>query len=439
MGKIAAACGLAFAVLIAVGSSVSAQTLDQKAWNAVWDRLERRLAAPTPDHVVHVLRFPVPMTWGVDRTRAARQQLANLAGIVPGETFSIDPRNEEQRLHDRYLTIAGDIEPPIGYSEEQWKKVQAALDDVTSAWEEVLEVNSRLNDMWATQKGILEAAGEPADSLAMDDFFRRNSKLLQRPFRKLKEANDQVQRLTTAGQYVTLSLLALADSVASVYTAQNPIPWDYEGDFSVAKQIASDCDDSVPNQWEEISFGTVVSSEQIRTSGWSGNGSYDGFFFSISGGAGGDEYTKVITKEGDRVSLRLCNLSYVNVAPGDWFSMDLLKRIDRGDLTLKEGATIPRPILGPEGYIPRLVSGLIVARRVVFEARLDRYRLDEIRRNIAGDAGVRIGPFQIGGRGSRSEYSKREDTADGGYRFGTSYTVPVILAVVTEATLHAGE
>ena len=283
----------------------------------------------------------------------------------------------------------------------------------------------------------LQAAGEPVDSKAMDDFYRKNFKVTAVAFDKLTTATTEIQRLSPLAQYIVLPFLALNDSVRAVYGSPDSIPWDYDGDYANAKQVASECSDTNPQQWEEISFGKSVHAETIRNGAWNANASYGGSFFSVGGDGGGDEYSRVVTADSESVSLRFCNLTYLDIGPGDWFSMDLLERLNRGELKLKKGSKVikpGRPILGPGGYIPRLVSGLIVARRIVFEAKLDNTKLEEMRKSIAGNAGISIGPFHIGGSGSRSEYSKVEASEHGLYRLGTGYTVPVILAVVTEST-----
>ena len=59
-----------FLVLVAAAflslqpASLVAQSLDQQAWNKVWDRLEKKIQGPKEGHIVHVLQFPVPMSWG---------------------------------------------------------------------------------------------------------------------------------------------------------------------------------------------------------------------------------------------------------------------------------------------------------------------------------------------------------------------------------------
>lgn len=432
--------GLILAVLLAAPWPASGQSLDQKAWNAIWDRLEKRIGGGQENKVVHVLQSPVPMTWGADQTRLARMQLAEIAGVVPAEVFSIDPAMQELRLHQRYLSVVTDIEAPPELDPQQKAAYNKAVTAFTKASKNFLDEWDKLDEGWEKYKKRMIEAEEVVNSRVMDEYYTRRAGQVFEPFQRLQTANTEVLRFAPVAQYLTSPLIELARSM--VAASADGIPWAYDGDWAAALQVGTDCEDDAPNQWEEIAFNKAVSSEKVRSFAWNANGSYGGSFFSIGGSADGDNYSKVVAKDSERVSLRFCNLSYINVKPGNWFDLDLLKRIDSGQLRLKKGSpSVPpgQPILGPGGYIPRLVSGLIVARRIVFEANLDDYKLEEMRKQIKGSGGIRLGPFRIGGGASKNEYSKEEKQANGSYRLGTAYTVPVILAVVTQSTAQPGQ
>jgi hypothetical protein len=187
--------------------------------------------------------------------------------------------------------------------------------------------------------------------------------------------------------------------------------------------------------WETLAFSKSITAQSERTGSWNGNGSWNAGFFSISAGGGGSNYEKVITRDSDSVSLNFCALTYVDIKPGTWFSMDLLEAIDRGELKIKTGSSKQhKRMLGPTGEIPRLVKGLIVARTIRFQASLEQSRLDETKREIGGSGGFSLGPFTIGGGGGHTEYSKVETDQQGTYARSTNYAVPVVLAVITEPT-----
>ena len=92
-------------------------------------------------------------------------------------------------------------------------------------------------------------------------------------------------------------------------------------------------------------------------------------------------------------------------------------------------------IFGPDGQIPRLVKGAVVARRVVFMAQLDETNLNEFRKNSSGSGGVRIGPWSIGGGGGSTQFRREYNEAQGKYGRSTNTDVPVILAIITEPTV----
>jgi hypothetical protein len=198
--------------------------------------------------------------------------------------------------------------------------------------------------------------------------------------------------------------------------------------------IANDCpDDGVG--WDELLFSQSVDSQNIRTSSWNGGGGWAGTFFNLNLGGGGSNYQNVITTSNESVKLRFCNLTYVPLRPGAWFDISFLQAIDAGLLKLKPNSPSKgTTILGPKGVIPRMVKGAVVARRLVFEAKLGTTNLNEMRSNSGGSGGVRIGPWNIGGGGGSTQFTREYTATNGAYARSTATTVPVIIAVITEPT-----
>jgi hypothetical protein len=211
--------------------------------------------------------------------------------------------------------------------------------------------------------------------------------------------------------------------------------WDYQGSFDTLSAITTDCAVDGPG-WEKLVFNRSLTSEHIRNDSWNGNGGWDGVFVHINLGGGGSTFDKVIKTDGEFISLRFCNLTYTAIYPDTiWFDISVLQAIDNGVLALKPKSPYKgKQILGEKGLIPRLVKGAIVARSISFEAKLSTSTMNEFKHNIDGGGGVHIGPFNIGGSGGSSEYSKTYTASDGAYGRSTAFTVPAVIAIITEPT-----
>lgn len=211
--------------------------------------------------------------------------------------------------------------------------------------------------------------------------------------------------------------------------------WDYQGSYDTLASIMTDCAIDGPG-WEKLTFNRSMTAERIRNDNWNGNGGWAGTFVHIDLGGSGSSFDRVVQTDGEYVALRLCNLTYTAIYPDTtWFDISILQAIDNGILSLKPKSPYKgKQILGPKGVIPRLVKGAIVARSINFEAKLSTSTLTEYRRNIDGGGGVSIGPFHIGGSGGSSEYSKTYTTSDGAYGRSTAFTVPAVIAIITEPT-----
>jgi hypothetical protein len=87
------------------------ETLDQSAWNAVWDKLSAVLPANTPAESVHALRVIVPATWA-NHNGEGLIELQNIASAIPEAEFSIDPSRLRRSLHKIYSDIVLDVALP---------------------------------------------------------------------------------------------------------------------------------------------------------------------------------------------------------------------------------------------------------------------------------------------------------------------------------------
>lgn len=425
---------LVLMITILCGSAVQAQTMDQKAWNAVWDRYEQLLNVNLEEgEVLQILNYPVPVAWGDDRD-AGSWQLQAIAGIIPKASFALDPSANDRRLHDVYRAIVADAVLPEMTKEQQvaFDKAKTDFNAAAIAYETTRDAYLQSYDREIAR---LERRGEPVGSSVHLRIRNGLSNMLVAPRAALVDSATRLQNLSLPNDlYRDVALaLRMAATGASSDPATHGL-WTYDGNQAVIQAAKADC--AVDGDgWVRLRFDQSVTSQTIRSSGWNANGRWSGSFFSLGAGGGGSSYENMFSSDGEFVGLSFCNLTYLSVGRGPWFSMTMLEAIDRGDIVLKEGSAMRgQSILGPTGQIPLLVKGLVIARSVRFEAKLSTARIEEIKRQSQGSGGFRVGPFRIGGGGASSTYKKTEVNTAGNYVLSTAFSQPVVLAVVIEPT-----
>lgn len=420
-------------LLASMAPAVStAQSLDQKAWNSVWDKFEAMMGnAKRTGDIVHILEYPVPVSWGEGK-EPGLWQLQKLVGIIPKESFSLDPSFKDKKLHEVYLSIVGDaILPELSATQQlELDKALESHEKAVQAYEAKLIQYDAKWDKYVTR---LTQLGEPINASKRLAFRDENSRLLKKELAALTTATTKVQNLSAANPLLAVAITHLHDA-ADGALVENKGLWRYDPAEAEMGAIKEPCAPDGAG-WEKLKFGKSVTTDTLRTGKWNRNGSYGGSFFGIEGSGDSDSYEKIVTKDTESVSLNFCKLTYVGLSRGVWFSQPILEAIDEGRIKLKEGnIAANKRVLGSEGLIPRLVKGFIVARTVSFEAKLESGWTSEIKRTTSNGGGVRIGPFKIGGGGTRTEFKKENQNNDGSYVRSTDYTVPVVLAVVTETT-----
>jgi len=432
-------CVPALVVIIAIiGLPLPAfsQTLDERAWNAVWDRLEQRIPNGNDSNIVHVMEVPIPVTW-IDGYEENLRELQRYAGAIPEETFTIDPSRTSRLLHQIYSSVVLDLDLPTG-SDKQRKAFLNATATYKQAFTQYNTDLDKFLERWEKRKAELKDMGKPADDLALLRFRGEQAGSLLDSRERVVDASRQVQKLRQVNDYWARAVERLTVEVTGSETRGRDV-FTYEGGFAALQGIKNDCADDSDKGWERITFSKDTTSERTRTSSWNGGGSWSAGFFSIGAGARGSSYQHWLNSANDSVRLGFCHLEYVPLGPGGWFVPELLKDVDRGNLRVKQGSSqAGKKMFGPDGSIPRMVKGALVARRILFEANMEASRLEEFKREISGSGGGRIGPFRIRGGGSRSEYSKQTDNEKGGYLVSTAFSVPVIVALITEPTKFDG-
>ncbi len=417
---------LAFSTL-----SAQAQNLDEKAWNAVWDRLAMILPANTSTESIHALRVIVPASWAT-RDEEGLRELQNVASAIPEAQFSIDPSRLRLQLHKIYSNFVLDVELPP-QSEEDQAAFLAAQTAYSKAFDEYMDRLDKYLDRWQKRVADLKVRGEPVDSRARLRFRTDMGGYFNLVQAKLDTAANNAQKFAPVANQWAQAVRKLRDEISNAQADLRDL-YSYDGGFATLTAIANDCPDAGAG-WDELKFDQFVNSQNLRTSNWNGGGGWGGTFFNLNVGGGGSNYNNVITTSDENIKLRFCNLTYVPLRPGAWFDISFLQAIDAGLLKLKPNSpSKDKKILGPDGVIPRMVKGAVVARRIIFEAKLGTTNLNEMRSSSGGSGGIRIGPWNIGGGGGSTQFSREYATANGSYARSTATTVPVIIAIITEPT-----
>lgn len=428
---------LALAIATAVASiSTTAQTLDQRAWAAVWDKLNTVLPKGTPTESVHALQVIVPATWA-KRDRPGLKELQTYAGALPEEQFSIDPSRLKLSLHQAYSRFVLDVDLP-GQSSTQQKAFEDAKAKYGKAFDDYLARLDQYEARWEQRQLALLKSGEKVDTRARLDFRDDMEGFFSTVQGRLDTAADDVQKFAPVDNHWIQAIRALRDQIDSARSDIRGV-YSYDGGEATLDAIKNDC--VVGGQgWEVLGLSKSLDSTSVKSSDWNANGAWGGNFFSVGLAGGASNYDKVIETASDSVELQFCNLTYITLRPGAWFDVSFLQAIDSGELTIKKGSSSAKfveagkKILGPNGAIPRLVKGAVVARSIRFMATMDETRLVEMRKSFSGSGGIRIGPWSIGGGGGSSEFKRDINTASGKYGRSTATDVPVILAVITEPT-----
>jgi hypothetical protein len=411
--------------------SAQAQTLDQKAWNAVWDRLAMILPANTPTESVHALRVIVPATWAI-RDEEGLRELQNVASAIPEAQFSIDPSRLRLQLHKIYGNFVLDVDLPAQSKKDQ-AAFLAAQTAYSLAFDEYLDRLDKYLYRWHKRVEDLKVRGDPVDSQARLRFRTDMGGYFNLVQAKLDTAANNAQKFAPVANQWAQAVRRMRDEISNAQSDLRDL-YGYDGGFATLTAIANDCPDTGVG-WDELTFNQSVNSQNLRTSNWNGGGGWEGTFFNLNAGGSGSNYNNVITSSDENVKLRFCNLTYVPLRPGAWFDISFLQAIDAGLLKLKPTSPSKnKKILGSDGVIPRMVKGAIVARRINFEAKLGTTSLNEMRSNSGGSGGIRIGPWNIGGGGGSTQFSREYTTANGSYARSTATTVPVIIAIITEPT-----
>jgi hypothetical protein len=435
-------CRTSVVVLLLVASGqIYAQSNDEKAWNAVWDRLERIIPKGDENNIVHVLDVPVPATWV--QGGEALFDLQRIAGAIPDEQFTIDPSKMKSLLHQVYTSYVFDVDLPQASSADR-AAFLAAENAYASAMKDYEAVLKDYLALWKAHVEDLKGMGQPITSQARLRFRGQHAGMFAGVQARLDDSTSDIQKFAPVAQYWVQAVRRLRDEALGAQSDMHDL-YTYTGGTSTLELLKQkDCADPLGSAgWEEVVLSKSMTSEKTRQSKWNANGGWGGSFFGGSfvrggGGAAGSSYQHWLNTDKDTIALRFCQLTPIDLGPGTWFVPSLLQAIDEGRIKLKSKSPMAnvRP-LGPKGAIPRMVKGAIVARRVAFSARIESARLTEFRKEFSASGGGRIGPFRIRGGGSKTEYSKESISEDGTYTRSTAFDVPVVIALITEPTRSA--
>src|SRR5258708_3151394 len=114
-----------FAVVFVLFSSsrLTAQTLDQQAWNEVWDRFDKIFPHGNDNNIVHALELPIPATWADAADLDTLRDLQRIAGAISEEKYVFEPSRMQRTLQEIYTEVVLSVELP-NPSPEQRRKFQ---------------------------------------------------------------------------------------------------------------------------------------------------------------------------------------------------------------------------------------------------------------------------------------------------------------------------
>ena len=431
----------AMAVIVAfpvVAQAPAAQTLDQQAFNAVWERLEgwvrKGAGAPTGAYSVHVLEVPRTASWADNTQFDGLLELQRIAGAIPEAKFMLDPSRLGRSLHQVYADFALDVTPPERMSPAQEQAYLRANEDFGKAAEKLAKVGDEFSEAYEKEMARIERMGRKPTEVDRQNFRNQWRNRFLAAYTPVQVSFRKLQELAPVGDPTMDSIRRLRGSIAQ---ADGNGYVGYLGDSVAMSELTQiQCDESKKENWEGFGLGSTIQVE--RRADWSssvrGGGSWGAVSF-IGGARSGSNYSYSLATKASAVSIRICAPRYIALSPGDWWDPELLRKVDRGALKLKANSPMePKKAFGPSGEIPRLVRGVIVARAIAIEANFSETDLNEYKKTVNQGGGVRIGPWRVGGGSTRTEFNRTFNSQTGGYGRSVNGSLPVIIAYVTEET-----
>jgi hypothetical protein len=425
---------LAFACFVQVPSISAQSALDTQAWNYTWDRFEDVLKGSrhgqlAQDEIVNILKFPTPLAGG-SVAFASAIQLQHIAGVIPKRYFTLDPSDQDIRLHNVYRTILMSLKAP-DVTDAQQAKIDAAAAKYDKAYEDFDTARQKWSGRIDTEMERIKKRGQtPTD----DDYLRirdATSGTIAAKKSALDSALNKWQNLLPSSWALTAALQALKDATGGIDDVSSNGIWRYE----LGEKVNFDSDSCTADGtgWYELALSHDVKSQATRVENWNANGAWSGTFVKIGVDGSKGDFSNTVTTDNESIKLRFCNIRFIPVS-APWLSMDVLRDIDRGQYLQKPDTLIVGKVLGPKGMIPRIVKGLIVARDIRFEAKLDKGLISEVKKSFSLGGGFSIGPFSFGGSGNRTEYNITQSNDSGFFGLSSNYGRPIVLAIVLEDT-----
>ncbi|TXF82344.1 hypothetical protein FUA23_21835 [Neolewinella aurantiaca] len=416
----------------------NAQTLNQKAHDKIYDELANFFAKSTNgSKELHLLDFPYLITW-VANDFSSDQQLVNLASLIPEESFSLDPNDQEIKLHDVYgkRIIQNIVFPQL--EGEDLKKYDAAKTRLKEAFDEYDEAFKNFEDRWDKHQVRLTTIGRKVTNKELSNFLNSSAGNRLIPYRN--EMNESIVQYFRNAPWSVLYERSLAKYFVSYMNAGEKLlaATSYMGYYadneSLKALMKNKCtvgDDL--DGWTKIRFDSNLKNYKRTEQNKGGRSSWKGVFFKGGGGGSSSSYDQLVTTENEFIEIGFCNLRYIDVGPGDWFDAALLEDISEGKFKLREGAEEFK-IYGEDGLIPRMVSGFVVASAIRIKGKINTTKESEFKKTVRGKGGFKIGPFKIGGGGGKVEMGEVTTGQNGEFYTSTKTDLPIIIAVLTQKT-----
>ena len=183
----------------------------------------------------------------------------------------------------------------------------------------------------------------------------------------------------------------------------------------------------------KIELSALASSSSLSQS-WAGvsTGLDDGFFSTC--GSGGWQMMDLVEDKTMKVSITIKAFSLFEVGPDkSWYDSGLLKRLATEDnwnppYSTKGGAD-KKPVFGKGGVLPLVLTGLIAGFQPSIDITMSDATYSKYKQLWDASSGVRVGPFQIGGSGSRSDESWSKNTDSKTFHVESKANYPFIMGI----------
>ncbi|MBB5716829.1 hypothetical protein [Sphingomonas aerophila] len=232
-----------------------------------------------------------------------------------------------------------------------------------------------------------------------------------------KQSWDSMVQKTYPGQVGTwldsAKNPALETAVDSAGQSVDVYPYLVNGnleDFRRQSREALTGDDWQPERRIAVKASRSTTDFEQKSGGLTLGVEFDNFSLDLSGRR--MSFSRHITANNQSMEIGFGRTKTFTVTPGRWFNSGLISEFGQGPFFNKPA----KPYFGASGMMPARVHEIIVGYRPTVLVELTAGELSEAQTISAGGGGLKIGPFRIGGSGSKLKYTKVESAGGNLYR-----------------------